>query len=162
MIDYEIRADEALARMKQQLSAVEWDKVDRDKTVKNAWKNELQTVRKVVQQAARSAVPNDRAEVWKGVKAVTYKGISGGNVNILTSKGVYKNMTIFNREHKRYTSDRTRDVESYWGSSRSFILRFVALGTKPRMAGTKGNSKGGSGNRGSLTAKKWFLSLIHI
>ena len=159
MIDYNMRADEALARMKKQLAAVEWDKVDRDRTVRQAWKDELATVRKQVQQAARAAVPNDRAGVWKGVSVVTYKRISGGNVNILkkTKGGVTMNMSIYNREHKRYTSKRTRMMESYWGASRSFILRFVNEGTRMRTAGSNGNNRGGRGNRGALTARRWFM-----
>lgn len=159
MIDYEIRAREAVELLRQQLKNISWDEVDRSETVKKAWKRELQTVRKVIQQSAKSAIPNDRASVWKGVRSVMYRSITGGNVNILESrsKSVTMNMTIYNRMHKRYTSERTRQVESYWGASRSFILRFVNQGTKPRKAGSRGNSRGGSGNRGTLPAKKWFI-----
>lgn len=157
MIDYELRAQEAIDRMKQQLSSLQWDEVNQNKTVKKTWRDEFSAVRKIVQQSAKLSIPNDRAGVWKGVKTVRYKRILGGNVNILETKGdVTMNMTIYNRQHKRYASERTRKMQSYWGASRSFILRFVNQGTQQRTAGSAGNNRGGSGNRGSLTARKWF------
>lgn len=153
MINYQMRADEAVARLKEQLAAIDIEKVDKDKTLKKTVKSELNTVKKTVQQAAKTAIPNDHAGAWKGVKGMAYKKVTGGNVSILQMKGgVTLNMSIYNRPHTRYTSDRTRKLQSYWGASRNFILRFINQGTVTRTA----NGKGGNGNRGMITAKRWF------
>lgn len=52
-------------------------------------------------------------------------------------------------------SKRTNQVDSYYGSDRGFILRFLNAGTDPRYAGTRdGNMK--HAFRGRLTATDWF------
>lgn len=52
-------------------------------------------------------------------------------------------------------SKRTNQVDSYYGSDRGFILRFLNAGTDTRYAGTRdGNMK--HAFRGRLTATDWF------
>ena len=60
------------------------------------------------------------------------------------------------RQRNRYRSSRTKALQEYAGPSRSFVLRFIEGGTIQRTAGTKYSSKGGSGNRGIITAKHFM------
>jgi hypothetical protein len=95
-----------------------------------------------------------------------YKNEYGANLNIGGNRG-----RISNRKRKyqpgwlkpRHVSDRTRDINEYYGPDRSFILRFLEFGTDVRTAKTFGptgrRSTASWGARGSISPRSFFHSM---
>ena len=142
-----------------------YEEIDKQATKKKLVDEELKRVQRATQSAARSALGNDPREAYRGVRAVKYKRIFGGNVNILSPKKgatfIVNAGDIYYRKRYRYRSDRTKAMQEYARESRSFVLRFAEGGTVQRTAGTKYSSKGGSGNRGAITAKHFMTTAQH-
>lgn len=150
--------ERVIAAMRRQLDGIDAGRIDYELTRQKAVDQELARVRKAVQNAAISVI-GGADEAYKGVRVKKYRRVFGGNVNILTKgRPVYINSARYNRPHKRHVSERTRLMESYWGPSRSFILRWTETGTRSRTAGTRYGGKGGRGNRGAITARSFFRS----
>lgn len=152
--------EKVVRRMQQQLEHMSIKEIDRKATDKKIMANELRRVRKATQAAAKTALNGDRMQANKGVRMVLYKTIQGGNINILTRHrgGVEINSEIYNRQGNRYRSERSKLIASYWGASRSYVLRWQQAGTKQRTAGTKYSYRGGSGNRGMIIAKDFMAT----
>lgn len=159
-VDWQKEHQRVITAMRSQLDSMGADKIDFEMTKRKAVDRELNRVRSAVQQSARSVLGSSRHSAEKGVRINKYKSVFGGNVNILTTKkgGVLIDTSIYNRPHRRFTSERTKLMESYWGQSRSFILRWMETGTSSRTAGTRYSARGGSGNRGAVTARSFFPS----
>lgn len=80
----------------------------------------------------------------RAVKMTVYRGgnksADGGNISILNKKGAAKGMKPWQPKRggksgiirNRSVSARTKQVNSYRGMDRAFILRFLDLGTKDR------------------------------
>ncbi len=122
-------------------------------------REEIKEAAKRVRLDAKDALKNDPRKAFRAVKSTVYRRILGGNVSILnprragTRYELRKVRKIDRNPHqrggnRRPVSDRTRQVETYYGKDRAFILRFVSSGTSQRM--TK------YGNRGSIAANSWF------
>ena len=131
--------EKVVRRMQQQLEHMSVKEIDRKATDKKIMANELRRVRKATQAAAKTALNGDRMQANKGVRMVLYKTIQGGNINILTTRrgGVEINTEKYNRQGNRYRSERSKLIASYWGASRSYVLRWQQAGTEQRTAGTK-------------------------
>lgn len=149
-----------IAKMRKQLSNMDYKEIDKRATEKKLVETELKRVQKATQQAAKAVLGSDPRQAYKGVRVVKYKRIMGGNINILSPRkgGAYVINTadIIYRKRYRYRSSRTKALQEYAGPSRSFVLRFIEGGTIKRTAGTKYSSKGGSGNRGIIKAKHFM------
>jgi len=152
-------SEQVIARMRKQLENMSIKEIDKKATDKRIIETELKRVQKATRSAAQSAL-NDRMEAYKGVRMTKYKSIQGGNVNILYKRG---NVTLdaraydgTDRKRHRYRSERSKLIASYWGASRSFVLRIQQHGTQARTAGGKYSSRGGSGNRGIILAKDFM------
>ena len=147
--------EKVINSMKRQLAQMDISEIDKKATQKKLVDTELKRVQRATQQAARAALGSDTKQAFKGVRLVKYKRVMGGNINILTPRkgSTYVISSERPRIRNRYRSDRTKQMESYAGPSRSFVLRFIEGGTVQRTAGTKYSNKGGSGNRGAITAK---------
>ena len=134
-----------------------------------------------------SAFPaeSDPRESRRSIRTTVYEKILGGNINILTGKkahggGTYeppRTLTPGQRGgNRRKRSDRTQDFMTKYGPlDRGFILRFVNSGTKTRVIGFRNTQKNnrsmyekrvtrissgqkaGTGNRGSIAARNWFM-----
>lgn len=154
----QIETDRVITLMQKQLEQMSYEEIDKEATKKKLVDEELKRVQRATQSAARAALGDDPRQAYKGVRAVKYKKIFGGNVNILTSSkgGTYVSTVDRMRVRNRYRSQRTKKMESYAGPSRAFVLRFIEKGTVQRTAGTKYSSRGGSGNRGAITAKNFM------
>ena len=95
-----------------------------------------------------------------------FKNEYGANLNIGGNRG-----RISNRKRKyqpgwlkpRHVSDRTRDINEYYGPDRSFILRFLEFGTDVRTAKTFGptgrRSTASWGARGSISPRSFFHTM---
>lgn len=151
--------EKMIATLKEQLQSISPDEIDKESTLKNAVNKQLQEVRKVVASAVRGAFPTNRHKLDQAVSVRKYKSIWGGNVNIYNGRGkAGAGVSILkNRVRHRYVSERTKQVESYVGKDRAFILRALEMGNREvRVAGSRGNKRGGSGSRGMLTARNFF------
>lgn len=95
-----------------------------------------------------------------------YKGEYAGNINIGGNRGrissrrrLYEPGTI----KPRHVSQRTRNINEYYGPDRSFILRFLEFGTDVRTAKTFGptgrRSTASWGGRGSIDPRSFFHSM---
>ena len=130
-------------------------------------KKELQAIirraiskaRKNIVKDAQDILENDPRNAYKAVRSSVYKQILGAQVNILSSRKRGA-PTKYQRPRKldenphqrggnrRKRSMRTMQLDSYEGTDRGFILRFLNAGTTDRETRF--------GNRGSLTARHWF------
>lgn len=116
-----------------------------EKKVQGLIRKVLNEVRKSIGQAARqpNVMKTDPREAYKAVRAAVYKRILGGNVNILSkrrasAKGGSYTPTKTLKSHqrggnRRPRGGRTMKLESYFGSDRGFVLRFLNSGTKERV-----------------------------
>lgn len=133
--------------------------------IRKAFRKVLTPVRKAIQNAAKSAIPNDPREAWRGVRVITLKNGAGAVVGLLNPYGPAK-MSVLHKKPRggksgiirnREKSDRTKQVEGYFGKDRAWILRIVNQGTTGRFAGTRGTLKK-EAYRGVISAKKFFVA----
>lgn len=127
----------------------------------------LKNARKMVMSGARSNLPNDPRKAYQAVRHSVYKRIFGGQVNILARKKNNGKMFVGGPKsrikqgqrggNRMKRSARTNQVDSYYGSDRGFILRFVNAGTSKRLAGTRDRAMSPA-NRGSIKARNWFAT----
>ena len=155
-----------------------------EKKVQKLIRTVLSTVRRSLGQAAKENTESDPRKAYLAVRTSVYKRILGGNVNILQKKRAGKpgsytpTRTLRSGQrggNRRDRSERTMKLESYYGSDRGFILRFLNAGTQDRAIDFLPNSsrehvhrgsQGGNlqkygrtvntGNRGRIGARNWF------
>ena len=151
--------EKMIATLKEQLQSISPKEIDKESTLKNVINKQLNDVRTAVRGAVRGAFPTNRHKLDQAVSVRKYKSIWGGNVNIYNGRGqAGAGLTIIKtRKRNRYVSERTKQVESYVGKDRAFILRALEMGNRDvRVAGSRGNNRGGHGSRGMLTARNFF------
>ena len=156
-----------------------------EKKVQGLIRKVLGAVRSSLGQAARDKMESDPRKAYKAVRTLVYKRILGGNVNILNKKrasggsGSYTPTRTLNTGqrggNRRPRSERSMRLESYYGSDRGFILRFLNAGTNERVINflpdssresVHRGSQGGNlrkygktintGRRGHIAASNWF------
>ena len=155
--DLQAEQDRVIEQMRKQLANMSASEINKKATQQRIVDTQLKRVQKATQQAAKGALGADRMQAYKGVRMVKYKSIFGGNVNILSKPGgVTIDSSVYNRVSPRYRSERTKMMQSYYGASRSFVLRWIQAGTTSRTAGTNYSNKGGSGNRGAILARDFM------
>lgn len=147
----------------------------------------LRALRSKLSSDAKSEMKSDPRQAYKAVKMAVYRQILGGNVNILQRRSAGASGS-WEPQHslrqgqrggnRRTRSARTRQLDSYMGADRGFILRFLNSGAGPREIanfssderrakvnrGSRGGdvskygklSKVNTGNRGTITARGWF------
>ena len=129
-----------------------------EKAVQDIMRKVLSAARSKMTAAARSAMKSDPRDAYKAVRTMVYRQILGGNINILNKKkagnasGSYQPTRTLRPGqrggNRRLRSRRTEQVDSYMGSDRGFILRFVNNGTDVRSTRY--------GNRGAIAPRGWF------
>lgn len=158
-----------------------------EKKVQGLIRKVLAAVKKSLGQAARDKMKSDPRNAYKAIRTAVYKRILGGNVNILNKRrassagGSYTpTRTLRSGKrggNRRARSERTMKLESYEGSDRGFILRFLNAGTNDRYIDflpdnsrehVHRGSQGGNikkygktintGRRGRIKARNWFGS----
>jgi len=141
----------------------------------------VKAAQKEVMKDAKAALKSDPRAAARAVKMSIYKKIIGANISILPPKNVTY-IKVYTKKRKLRpgqvggnrmpVKERTQKIDSYFGSSRAFILNFVNSGTKMRRWRTVTNrtvNKGvgrkhtsasleGSrnGNRGKINPTSWF------
>lgn len=132
----------------------------------------MKVARKEVISAAKSALDNDPRKAYQAVRTAVWRKVLGGNVNILQRRKANGKQYVGGNIGQRGATRRTRQLAGYYGSDRSFVLRFLNAGTGQRtVKGMNGNTsfsldarkgrgkrvyKGTLGNRGSIQARNWF------
>lgn len=138
-------------------------KTERKKILRNAMK----ITQKAVREGYRSSVYSDPRKAIQGVKISVYREGMGATVSLnnpksgRSSKVVRASITRTGgasgilRHRKR--SERTEQIDGYWGRDRAFILRFINKGTIERVAFKRTRSKSGrTTNRGIISARGFF------
>ena len=144
-------------------------------------------IRNVLMQVRRAL--NDEAHAYKAVKTAVYKRILGGSVSILSKRRAGKKIDYVPTKalktnqrggNRRVRSERTKDLQSYEGADRGFVLRFLNAGTANRIIkfnpdeareSIHRGSQGGNlrkygktintGNRGRIAPRNWFGRASH-
>ncbi len=175
---------------RKELEAILTSNPAMEKKLQGLIRQVLGEVRRSLGQAASSAMASDMRKAYKAVRTLLYKRILGGNVNILQKRrasgggGSYTpTRTLRSGQrggNRRDRSERTRNLEAYYGSDRGFVLRFLNAGTEDRAisftpAGNREHvhrgSRGGdvskygktinTGYRGRIRARNWFGERSH-
>lgn len=128
-----------------------------DLNVRSLIRKVLQKARRNLTRDAAAYIKNDPRKAARAVKHTVYKKLFGGNLSILQkrkagAKCEYnppRRLQAGQRGGNRLTrSARTKQIDSYYGADRGFILRFMASGTSSRQTRF--------GNRGSIRQTDWF------
>lgn len=154
----EVHGIEEVSRMFDRLRT---NDPDMDKAIKRLVRKVLSAARGRLSRDARNYMENDPRQAYKAVKYAVYKRLLGGNLSILqkqrggrgaaTSYVKPRTLKPGQRGGNRRPvgeNTRTKQMESYGGSDRGFVLRFLNAGTVERMTRY--------GNRGSIRATDWF------
>lgn len=117
----------------------------------------LAEARKKLSKDAADFIKNDPRKAARAVKHTVYKQLFGGNLSILQKRkaGVkydyrppHKLQPGQRGGNRRTRSERTKQLSSYFGADRGFVLRFLNSGTDSRQTRF--------GNRGSIRQSDWF------
>ena len=159
---------DGLVKQKEQLERLLTSNPEMEKKIQGLVRQVLAAARKNISNAAREAMKSDPRRAYTAVKSAIYKRILGGNVSLLDKRGVKRTAEppIVHQLESRVNSkgnhrggnrmprsQRTKDLLTYAGSSRGFILRFLNNGAGPR------DSK--IGFRGSIAPRNFFSSSSH-
>lgn len=147
--------------------------------MRNARKATVGRLKAIVGRMGENPTGDPRGAA-RAVKMSVYRGgnksADGGNISILNRKGSARGMKEWTPKRggksgitrKRYVSARTKQINSYRGMDRAFILRFLDLGTQERHIEGKVNTlekihrkKGWTAtrtgaNRGKIAAGNFF------
>lgn len=147
--------------------------------IKQAQKDLLKISKKKVGSGYANS-QHDQRQAYRAIKAMVYKRIFGGNVNIMSKKSAGKYRASIPKKkqqhgrggNRRPRSERTIRMMSYWGEDRGFILRWLNNGTARRQIRTDNNSRVNkmvmrgrssesldrmrTGNRGKILGTHWF------
>lgn len=151
----------------QALKGLSRGNLQRDQRVKRALVSVGMEAKRKVQSAVRAAVPRDPNQAYKGVRlGVMHRNKLGAFIAILDdSKASDTSGSTPPRKGTRGyrpRSARTKQLQSYHGRSRAFVLRFLNTGTVGRTAHGRMQTRGGR-NRRALSAKKgtpWYRGKI--
>lgn len=101
-------------------------------------------LKSIVGRTGEKSQMGDPRGTYRAVKTSVYRGggktSDGGNISILNKKGEAKTMMLWKPKkggksgitRRRYVSKRTKQINSYQGADRAFILRFLDRGTETR------------------------------
>lgn len=132
----------------------------------------LQRVAREVRKANASQIANDPRKAAQAVKSALYKRILGGSVSILDKKRAGSTRARLVRARKLDSnpnqrggnrmarSQRTEDIDTYFGSDRAFVLRFLNSGADRTNTGAMRSRSGAHlrapANRGMISARNFF------
>lgn len=127
--------------------------------MKKMLQQEAKKVRNRISKDVKNNIEDDPRKAYTAVKRSLYKQILGFNVSILNPKRVTR-MNLYRKPRKldenprqrggnrRTRSDRTKQLDAYFGSARAFVLRFYNSGTTDRETRF--------GNRGAIRTRRVF------
>lgn len=151
--------EEQRDRTLRALASLMVDDKDTRKYFQRSLRNVISKVRSNISKDVRSYLENDPRKAYMAVKSAVYRRILGGNVSIFSPRKAGRRC-IMTKERKldrnphqrggnrRRRSDRTEQLEGYYGKDRAFVLRFLNGGTVDRQTNY--------GRRGSVRATRLF------
>lgn len=150
---------EGFVEQKKELEKLMMSNPAMEKKVQGLIRKVLGVVRKNMSKAAQDAMDEDPRKASAAVRTMVYKRILGGNVNILQKRrasgkgGAYTpTRTLKSGQrggNRRTRSEKTMKLESYTGSDRGFVLRFLNAGTHKRVVRFTSDEARESVHRGS-------------
>ena len=173
---------EGFVKQRKELERLLMSNPAMEKKIQGLIRKVLDEVRKAMGDAAKESMDADPRKAYKAVRSVVYKRILGGNVNILNKKrasgggGSYTpTRTLKSNQrggNRKARSERTRKLESYYGSDRGFVLRFLNAGTPgnrnlqnfrydPKRKEDKWNKHPNTGYRGHIAPRNFFGNRSH-
>ena len=132
---------DGFVQQRKELEALLMSNPQMEKKVQGLIRKVLMQARKQIGDAASqpSVMKSDLRQAYKAVKTAVYRQILGGNVSIYRKKrasgggGSYEPPRTLNPSkrggNRKPRSGRTQQLQSYMGSDRGFILRFLEAGT---------------------------------
>ena len=169
---------DGLVKTRKELEALLMSNPEMEKKVQGLIRKVLMAARKQVM----GDIPfkhGDPRQAVKAVKTAVYKRILGGSVSLYNKRGAGKGSNDYEPPRKGSTgrggnrrprSERTKQIMSYQGADRAFILRFINEGVNGRAINfesdsnrkaDKWNKHPNTGNRGSITARHFFEGSSH-
>lgn len=146
-----------------------------EKQLRKIIQSHVRTIRRHISEQAKANMKADPRKASQAVRALVYKSMIGFNVNLFGKRrggkagGSVMVQMAGERTgrggNRRRRSPRTNAVDSYQGSDRDFILRWMETDTSDRrIAFTKNerrkadrwNKSPNTGNRGKITARPFF------
>lgn len=120
------------------------DNPDTRERLKNSVRSVLKKARKDISKDIHENLSNDPRSAYRAVKHTIYRQILGGNISILAARRAgTKYKLIVKRKldenpkqwggNRRKRSDRTEQIDTYFGKDRGFVLRFLNAGTDERV-----------------------------
>lgn len=179
---------DGLVQQVKELESLMMSNPEMEKKVRGLIRKVLAAVRSNMSRAAKDAIGNDPRQAYRAVKSTVYRQILGGSVSILNKKHASNKSGSYAPQHhpsrrggnRRTRSERTIKLQSYWGSDRGFILRFINSGTTDRYINflpdssrehVHRGSRGGNvkkygktintGYRGRIASRNWFGNRSH-
>lgn len=165
---------DGLVKQRKELERLMMSNPQMEKRVQALIRQVVLKARRQIAKEAQGKMRSDPRQAYKAVKSAVYKRILGGSVNILSKNGAmktqpYEPARTLNPDgrggNRRKRSERTDRIMHYAGGDRAFILRFLNAGTSARAirftpnqrrSADKWNRKPNSGNRGKITARRFF------
>lgn len=130
---------DGFVQQRKELEALLMSNPQMEKKVQGLIRKVLMQARKQIGEAASHAMKEDPRQAYKAVKTAVYRQILGGNASIYRKKRASKSGGSYEPErtlrpgqrggNRKPRSGRTQQLQSYMGSDRGFILRFLEAGT---------------------------------
>ena len=133
---------DGFVQQRKELEALLMSNPAMEKKVQGLIRKVLMAARKSLGDEAGKAMKSDPRKAYKAIKTSVYRQILGGNVSLYRKKrasgggGSYEPPRRLREGqrggNRRTRSERTKHLQSYMGSDRGFILRFLEAGTQER------------------------------
>lgn len=150
---------DGFVQQQKELEALLMSNPAMEKKVQTLIRKVLMQARRIIGEAADDAMDSDPRQAYKAVKTAVYRQILGGNVSLYRKKRASAAKSNYEpprtlREgqrggNRRPRSGRTKQIQSYMGSDRGFILRFLEGGVSGRVINFKYDSSREHVHRGS-------------
>jgi len=134
----------------------------------------LAKVKASTSKDVKTFIANDPRKASNAIRLATYKKILGGQINILDPKKASATRCRLQRSRKLDSnpnqrggnrverSDRTIQLDSYYGKDRAFVLRFLNSGADRTDPGSQRQRSPNRkpGNRGRIGGEAFFVNTV--
>ena len=190
MVKYMVHISDAFEidgfiEQKKELEALLMSNPAMEKKVQGLIRKVLTVARREIGMDATKVIKNDPRKAYQAVKTTVYRQILGGNVSLYPKKRASALKSDYEPErtlqegqrggNRRRRNQRTINLQSYMGSDRGFVLRFLEAGVNNRTINFKSDparekvkrgSRGGNiqkygrtintGRRGNIAPRNFF------
>lgn len=131
---------------------------DMTKKVTNIIRKVIKQDRKEMYPKAAAKLGSDPRNAAVAIRSSVYRAVLGGNINVHNPRHANGRKSSYQPPrtlrpgqvggNRRTRSQRTEQIDSYWGMDRAFILRWQEEGTEERTTRY--------GSRGAIMPRPWF------